>query len=87
MPYFHARFDEALKMHNKALKIRRRALGNDHPDVASSVTGVGSVYGAQGKWEEALERFVEVIPQSYQERTPRAVSSASARSTNFSTHK
>ena len=41
-------------MHEKALKILRRALGEDHVNVAKSLQSIGIVYAKQGKLAEAL---------------------------------
>jgi tetratricopeptide (TPR) repeat protein len=53
--------EEALKLHNKSLKIRRHILGDDHADVADSMNGIAAVYLQQGKHEEALQKFNEGI--------------------------
>mmetsp|Transcript_67653 Transcript_67653/g.109732 ORF Transcript_67653/g.109732 Transcript_67653/m.109732 type:complete len:353 (+) Transcript_67653:735-1793(+) len=46
--------DEALKHYQKALEIRTRVLGGDHPDVGASYNNIGKVYRLQGRYEEAL---------------------------------
>ena len=52
---------EALEMLQKALKIRRRALGEDHVDVATSLANIGRVYADQGKHVKALETFDKAL--------------------------
>ena len=32
--------------------------GNDHPDVAASYINIGSVYGSQGRHQEALDYYL-----------------------------
>jgi tetratricopeptide (TPR) repeat protein len=48
-------------MFRKALKIRRRVLGENHQDVAESLENIGHVYHDQGKPDEALEMFEEAL--------------------------
>jgi tetratricopeptide (TPR) repeat protein len=52
---------EALEMCEKALKIERRALGEDHVDVGTSLENIGLVYSAQGKLAEALEMYDKAL--------------------------
>jgi tetratricopeptide (TPR) repeat protein len=53
-------FDEALKLHKKCVKIRRR--NDEHEAVGVSMGGIASVYFHQGKYEEALEKYEEALP-------------------------
>jgi preprotein translocase subunit SecA/nephrocystin-3 len=39
----------------KALAIREKVLGVEHPDIASSYNTIGFVYGSQGDYHNALE--------------------------------
>jgi len=43
----------------EGLKIRKKALGNDHPDVAGSLNNIGSCLCELGRYKEALERHEE----------------------------
>ena len=52
-------FENALVQHQKALEIRTRVFGSDHPDVAASYNNIGSVYDSQGKYDEALEMYTK----------------------------
>ena len=45
---------EALKVHNKALRYRRRTLGNGHEDVAESIRHVALIHMMQEQFHEAL---------------------------------
>ena len=38
------KYEEALEVYQKALEIRTRVFGSDHPDVANSYLGIGNVY-------------------------------------------
>ena len=44
----------ALVQHQKALEIRTRVFGSDHPDVALSFNNIGVVYEKKGDFENAL---------------------------------
>ncbi|MEE1092130.1 MAG: tetratricopeptide repeat protein, partial [Prevotella sp.] len=45
----------ALEYHNKALGIREKVFGTEHPDVALSYNNIGEVYHSQGDFQKALE--------------------------------
>ncbi len=47
------RYAEAEPLSERALAIRERALGADHPDVADSIRGLAVVYWHQGRYAEA----------------------------------
>lgn len=47
--------NEALHKATEALEIRRRVLGEEHPDTATSWSNVGGAYGALGRYGKALE--------------------------------
>ena len=47
-------YAEALVWYRKALGIRERVLGAEHPDTATSYNNIATVYHGQGKYEEAL---------------------------------
>ncbi|MEM9458727.1 MAG: tetratricopeptide repeat protein [Myxococcota bacterium] len=49
------KYEEARDLCGRALAIRQRALGSDHPDVALSLDSLGSVAYWQGKYEEARD--------------------------------
>ena len=46
--------EEALGAHRKALEIRLKVLGPEHPDVAASYNNLGTINGRQGKQEVSL---------------------------------
>jgi tetratricopeptide (TPR) repeat protein len=51
------RYDEALKAYGRALAIDEKALGPEHPDVASTLNNLGLVYWNQGRYDEALKAY------------------------------
>ncbi len=51
--YERARYDEAKPLYQRALGIREKALGPEHPDVATSLNNLAALYRAQGKYAEA----------------------------------
>src|SRR6516165_4197930 len=51
--YTHGHFSEALQIAQRALTIRERALGPDHPAVAVSLNNLALVYAAQGRYADA----------------------------------
>ena len=53
--------DEALRLYNKALKIKRRACGADHEQVADMLFNIGAVLTVQGWHSEALEMLEEAL--------------------------
>ena len=49
------RYDEAIAHHETALEIRKKRLGETHPDVAASQISIGLSLGSQGRYEDALK--------------------------------
>jgi tetratricopeptide (TPR) repeat protein len=47
-----AKYTEAEGLYKRALAIREKALGANHPDVARTLHNLGNVYRAQGKYSE-----------------------------------
>ena len=50
-------YEKALEYYWKALEIRERVLGTDHPDTAATYNNMASVFYAQGDYEKALEYY------------------------------
>jgi serine/threonine protein kinase/tetratricopeptide (TPR) repeat protein len=59
--YQWRQFDEALTLFQKAWVLRKRELGDSHPDTLISEANVGLVLMEQGKWEEARPILAEVV--------------------------
>jgi tetratricopeptide (TPR) repeat protein len=56
-------YEDARAFFERALALREKALGPDHPDVAASLNGLGVVAELQGKYEDArdfLERALAI---------------------------
>ena len=47
------RYREAEPYYQQSLEMRRKLLGNEHPDVATSLNNLAGLYDSQGKYEEA----------------------------------
>lgn len=54
--------DEALPLAKRALKIRERALGRDHPLVAAAALNLGEQYWATGKYRDAEPLLRRALP-------------------------
>ncbi|GHU15706.1 hypothetical protein FACS189441_7740 [Betaproteobacteria bacterium] len=48
-------YSKALEWHEKALAIREKVLGKEHPDTATSYNNIALVYNKQGDYPKALE--------------------------------
>ena len=59
------RFEEALPLYDRSLKIREKTYGPDHPDVAQSLNNRALLLSSMGRFEEAVEpqdgRYDELI--------------------------
>ena len=51
--YDVAQYPEAEPLYQRALAIRERVLGAEHPDTASSLNNLAILYAKQGKYEKA----------------------------------
>ena len=55
------KYEEALAMYEKALSIKLKKLGDDHPDVATTYNNMANVYNKQGKNDEALAMYEKAL--------------------------
>jgi tetratricopeptide (TPR) repeat protein len=55
------RYGEALEEYKKALDIRERVLGKDHPSTAATYNNIANVYNSQGLYGEALEEYKKAL--------------------------
>ena len=53
--YSQSNYLKAIEYYEKALAIKLKALGAEHPDVAVSYNNLGSVYDSQGNNPKAIE--------------------------------
>ncbi len=65
--YERALYSEAETMFRRALEIKEKSLGKDHPDVAMSLNNLAGLYHTQGKYAEAepmYRRALEICEKS-----------------------
>ena len=54
-------YEKALEYFGKALAIRERVLGTEHPDTAVTYNNIASVFRTQGEYKKALEYFEKAL--------------------------
>ena len=59
--YGQAFYQEALEYYEKALEIREKVLGKEHPDTAATYNNIAGVYQDQGNYGEALEYYRKAL--------------------------
>ena len=67
-------YPEALELHQQALNLYKRLLGENHPDYAQSLDYLTSVYAAMGRqyggyWQASLQQASEARARSITGRT------------------
>jgi tetratricopeptide (TPR) repeat protein len=62
--YIGGRYKEAEKPFEQLFEMRKRVLGEEHPDTLASMAWLASLYRDQGRRKEAEELFVRVIETS-----------------------
>lgn len=55
------RYSEAEPLYLKSLKVRKKQLGNEHTDVASSLNNLACLYRSQGRYPEAEPLYLESL--------------------------
>ncbi|TYT73011.1 tetratricopeptide repeat protein, partial [Microcystis aeruginosa] len=55
------RYTEAEPLYREALDLRKRLLGDNHPDVATSLNNLAALYCYQGRYTEAEPLYLEAI--------------------------
>ncbi|WP_165423003.1 FxSxx-COOH system tetratricopeptide repeat protein [Ktedonosporobacter rubrisoli] len=71
--YRRGHYWEAEPLYKRALEIRRRSLGEEHPDTAMSLNNLALLYWYQGRYEEAeplYKRVLEICEQQLGEEHP-----------------
>ena len=58
---FFADSDLTLAYYGKALAIREKVLGTEHPDTATSYNNIGGVYNHMGDYDKALEYYGKAL--------------------------
>ena len=59
--WFAGDYAKALEMHRKALAIKEKVLGTEHPDTAASYNNIGVVYRDMGDYAKAFEMFEKAL--------------------------
>lgn len=59
--YGAGKFDEAIHLAQRALAIREKALGPEHPDTATSLSSLGGLYLTTGRYAEAEPLFLRAL--------------------------
>ena len=54
-------YEKALEYNGKALAIKGRVLGSEHPDTAQTYNNLANVYAEQGDYEKALEYYQRAL--------------------------
>ena len=68
------KYGEAEELYKRALAIREKALGVNHPDVARTLTNLAMLYWTQGKYREAeglYKRALAIRETSARRESPR----------------
>ncbi|KJZ69219.1 hypothetical protein HIM_11398 [Hirsutella minnesotensis 3608] len=84
---FEGKWDEAEKHWVDAVDIRKRVLGEEHPDTLSSMAWLASTYSSQGRWKEAEEvqlRAMETSKRLLGEEHPNTLSSMARLASTYS---
>jgi tetratricopeptide (TPR) repeat protein len=65
--YYQAEYTEAITFYEKSIKIYKKTLPSNHPDLAASYNNIGLVYDSRGEYSKALsyyEKDLEISQQS-----------------------
>jgi tetratricopeptide (TPR) repeat protein len=59
--YSQGKYKEAEPLYQQALALRQKLLGDDHPDVATSLNNLAGLYKSQGKYNEAEPLYQQAL--------------------------
>jgi len=60
--YEYADYPQALEYNLKAMAIREKVLGKDHPSTGTTYNNIAGVYKAKGEYDRALDWYLKAIP-------------------------
>jgi tetratricopeptide (TPR) repeat protein len=69
--------DEAVELYKESLRVERKALGQDHPEVAFTLRHLGQVHQERGEFAQAISYFREALAierQSKDKKDPASIS-------------
>ncbi len=81
------KFKQALSSGERALEIRERLLGAEHPNVASTLNNLASIYRNQGEFDKALElqqRALSIVEKTMGTEHPNVASALNGLATIYS---
>ena len=59
--YYKGDYDKAIEYYKKALKIRLKVLGEEHPSTAATYNNLGMAYHSKGDYDKAIEFFEKAL--------------------------
>jgi tetratricopeptide (TPR) repeat protein len=59
--YKKGQYDKAIEYYEKALVIRKKELGENHPDTATSYNNLGAAYHDKGQYDKAIEYLEKAL--------------------------
>ena len=62
------RYADAEPLYKRALAIREKALGPDHPDVAQSLNNLADLYSAQGRYADAEPLYKRALASTPEQK-------------------
>ncbi|WP_442949689.1 tetratricopeptide repeat protein [Nostoc sp.] len=55
------RYSDAEPLYIEALAMTKRLLGDEHPDVASSLNNLAALYDSQGRYSDAEPFYIQAV--------------------------
>jgi CHAT domain-containing protein len=59
--YQQGKYNEAIAIAERVLEMRRKLLGDQHPDVATSLNNLAFLYSSQGRYSEAEPLYIQAL--------------------------